>query len=107
MPTLDMDLLERQHGANHSSGFAVPLCYLRWDNPNTQPSTTAQYDILLWTNTAFSWTFGLAMIFGIVHYERFGGDPQKRSLGNRLISCGVKSLASQTFFLQILLISVR
>ena len=100
-----MELLERQD-ANHS-GFAIPLCHLRWDNPDIHPSSTTQYDMLLWVNTVFSWTFGLAMIFGILHYERFGGDPQKRSLGNRLISCGVKSLASQTFCLQILLIAVR
>ena len=31
-------------------------------------------------------TLGNALLMGIIHYERFGGDPQKRSIRNRLTS---------------------
>ena len=33
-----------------------------------------------------SGTLGNALLIGIIHYERFGGDPQKRSIRNRLTS---------------------
>ena len=31
-------------------------------------------------------TLGNALLIGIIHYERFGGDPQKRSVRNRMAS---------------------
>ena len=31
-------------------------------------------------------TFGSFLWFGIIHFERFGGDPQKRSISNHIIS---------------------
>ena len=46
-------------------------------------------------------------MLGLIHYERFGGDPQKRSLGNRLISGGIKCLIASSASMQILLILVR
>ena len=33
-----------------------------------------------------SGTLGNALLLGILHYERFGGDPQKRSVRNRMAS---------------------
>ena len=42
--------------------------------------------VFLWPLYILTSTLGSAMLLGIVHYEKFGDDPQKRSLGNRLAS---------------------
>ena len=42
-------------------------------------------DIAMCTSASVCLSFGNALLIGILHYERFGGDPQKRGLGNRLI----------------------
>ena len=47
------------------------------------------FDILYWTWAAIIISFGIPMNCLIVHYEWFGGDPQKRSLSNRIISSSV------------------
>ena len=70
-------------------------------------SNVAKYDVYLWTSFGFCWTVGLGLLLGLIHYEKFGGDPQKRSLNNRLISSGVWSLIAQSAFLQIVIIMVR
>ena len=41
-----------------------------------------------------SGTLGNALLLGILHYERFGGDPQKRSVRNRMASEMVLCVAS-------------
>ena len=41
-----------------------------------------------------SGTLGNALLLGILHYERFGGDPQKRSVRNRMASEMVVCVAS-------------
>ena len=41
-----------------------------------------------------SGTLGNTLLFGILHYERFGGDPQKRSVRNRMASEMVVCVAS-------------
>ena len=40
--------------------------------------------VVLWLVNIVSFTFGNLLLLSILHYERYGGDPQKRSLGNRL-----------------------
>ena len=44
------------------------------------------FDCVLWTAVFFNFVLVLPLMAFFGHYERFGGDPQKRSLGNRLIS---------------------
>ena len=44
------------------------------------------FDIAYWIWAIVILLLGIPMSFGIVHYEWFGGDPQKRSLTNRIIS---------------------
>ena len=44
------------------------------------------FDILYWTWAAIIVLIGIPMNCLIVHYEWFGGDPQKRSLANRFVS---------------------
>ena len=43
-------------------------------------------DILIWTCLTLRLAFGNPLLLGIIHYEWFGGDPQKRSLSNRFAS---------------------
>ena len=93
--------------SNGSSNFVTANCLFKWTNPEVQESTIAFYDTILWSFSLLSWTVGLAMMVGILHYERFGGDPQKRGLGNRLISCGIISQLGQCICLQLLLVLIR
>ena len=44
------------------------------------------HDVVMWVLGVACLTLGNGLTAGIVHYEWFGGDPQKRSLGNRLSS---------------------
>ena len=47
----------------------------------------SRWDFVI-TSLAFviAGTLGNTLLIGIIHYERFGGDPQKRSFRNRLTS---------------------
>ena len=56
---------------------------------NISESQWFYFDILYWTWTAIIISVGIPMNCLIVHYEWFGGDPQKRSLVNRVISSSV------------------
>ena len=47
------------------------------------------FDIFFWTCDAVIIIFGIPVNIGIIHYEWYGGDPQKRSLSNRMMSSGV------------------
>ena len=47
------------------------------------------FDTLYWTWAVIIISIGIPMNCLIVHYEWFGGDPQKRSLSNRIISSSV------------------
>ena len=66
-----------------SIDHAIVHCVFHWVNPKVDPNLTAHFDRVLWVCTALAWTIGPLLIYGILHYEWFGGDPQKRSLGNR------------------------
>ena len=61
-------------------------CISSIKQPKIDPLSLTIFDSLLWTGTFAAWTLGSVLMFGIIHYERFGGDPQKRSLQNRLAS---------------------
>ena len=47
------------------------------------------FDIFYWVCTTSTVVLGIPLACLIVHYEWYGGDPQKRSLVNRLMSNGV------------------
>ena len=60
------------------------------------------FDVFYWTCTVFVFLYGAPLTLGIVHYERYAGDPQKRSLANRfvskgLVSCFLSALAMESF----------
>ena len=44
------------------------------------------FDISYWTCAVLMMIFGIPLNVGIINYEWYGGDPQKRSLSNRMIS---------------------
>ena len=44
------------------------------------------FDVFFWTCTALTTMIGVPFGFGIVQLEWYGGDTQKRSLGNRFVS---------------------
>ena len=47
-------------------------------------STLRGFDIFYWTCDVLIILLGIPLNIGIIHYEWFGGDPQKRSLSNRM-----------------------
>ena len=47
------------------------------------------FDIFFWTCDALMIIFGIPVNIGVIHFEWYGGDPQKRSLSNRMMSSGV------------------
>ena len=52
-------------------------------------SSLMHYDIFYWTVNAIIILFGIPFNIGIIHYEWYGGDPQKRSLSNRMVTSGI------------------
>ena len=64
-------------------------------------------DWLMWSFAGLSSTLGNLMLFVLYHYERFGGDPAKRSLFNRLISHSVIACAVQSNMGNLLVMLIR
>ena len=62
---------------------------------NNEPDNTMT-DCLMWSMTGLSFTLGNLMLFGLYHYEKFGEDPAKRSLFNRLVSQCLIACSVQT-----------
>ena len=60
-----------------------------------EPASTLT-DCLMWSMAGLSFTLGNLMLFGLYHYEKFGEDPAKRSLFNRLISQCLIACSVQT-----------
>ena len=92
---------------NYSNLIPSVICTVNFVQPKINPQHLKIFDVCLWTSTVIAWTLGSLLMLGIIHYEKFGGDPQKRSLGNRLISSAVMSLAAYAFCWQIVLILIR
>ena len=82
----EQDISELKHlNKNISVYYTIKnaSCYLK--SEPLDPTTQFVYlDIALWTSNILTFTVGNALLGSIVHYEWYGGDPQKRSLGNRL-----------------------
>ena len=50
-------------------------------------------DLTMWAVSGVSLVLGLPLHLILVHYEWYGGDSQKRSLGNRIITqCAIANL---------------
>ena len=63
------------------------------------------FDLAIWAVMCPMVILSNLLLLGLAHYERFGGDPQKRSLGNRLASqaalsaIGLNTVRTVTFLL--------
>ena len=55
-------------------------------NKTLQEDQTTYLEILAWTGFAIAVASCNGLAIAIIYHERFGGDPQKRSLANRLTS---------------------
>lgn len=65
------------------------------------------FDIFFWVNLSLIFAIGAPMSFSIVHYEWFGGDPQKRSLVNRFMSSLAMSSYTASLFIQACVGAIR
>ena len=61
----------------------------------------------MWAQVMVVSTLGYCLLFAIIHFERFGGDTQKRSLGNRLSSLGAVNVCLQITFTSTIIIFIR
>ena len=75
------------------------------NNSEVDRYTSGDLDIGIWVLLCPMAILGNFLLLGLAHYERFGGDPQKRSLGNRIASqaalsaVGLNSFRTITFLL--------
>ena len=65
------------------------------------------FDLFYWTCTAFVFCYGIPITVGIVHYERYAGDSQKRSLANRFVSKGAVSWFLSALAMELFVGSLR
>ena len=88
---------------------SMPLvkCILNFQQPSIEVWALNTFDAFMWMSSFAAWSIGSLLMFGIIHYEKYGGDPQKRSLGNRLISCAVQCLVVFSLCWQLLMILFR
>ena len=71
------------------------------------PDHLYYFDISFWACVGMVLIFGLPLNCGIVYYEWFGGDPQKRSLGNQILSLGSLTHISSTILCYLFIILLR
>ena len=86
----------------------IQQCKAHWSEVyQADDSSLVVSDILLWAQVGLVSSLGSFLLFAILHFERFGGDVQKRSLGNRLVSHGAANSWLQTITRSLLIITVR
>ena len=60
---------------------------------SSEESISFWVDLTMWGVSGVSLVLGLPLHLILVHYEWYGGDSQKRSLGNRIITqCAIANL---------------
>ena len=77
-------------------GYDYSYCPYSVESCSVQsPEKTISFgvDLSMWGLCLVSLLLGLPLHLTLVHYEWYGGDSQKRSLGNRIISqCAIANL---------------
>ena len=76
------------------SELAYPLWYVESCIVHSpEKSISFWVDLTMWGVSGVSLVLGLPLHLILVHYEWYGGDSQKRSLGNRIITqCAIANL---------------
>ena len=68
----------------------IQECHNKSDHNNSDAQMTdtqmQNSDILMWVQITLVSTVGTLVSLALIHFEKWGGDPQKRSMGNRLVS---------------------
>ena len=67
----------------------------------------AYVDIALWSSLVLVCIIGIPISIAFVFYDWYGGDPQKRSLGNQILSVGSLTHISSTIFCYLFIILLR
>ena len=84
----------------------VDHCWIRIEE-EIDPQVLKWFDVLYGIVTLLLLFVGLPVNLAVIHYERFGGDSQKRSLNNRFTSYAVVFGMIETINLQVFLGFVR
>ena len=84
---------------NDSYSCFVEQCWIRIEEEDIDLNVLQNFDVFYWLMATFLLVFGLPLNLSIIHYERFGGDSQKRSLGNRFSSYAVAFSMAASFSL--------
>ena len=90
-----------QYIDNDSFHCLLEACWIQIRDEDYQIGLE-HFDFLYWVVVSLMVTFGLPLNLLIIHFEILGGDPQKRSLTNRLstkalIFAVMASLSQQLF----------
>ena len=64
----------------------IEKCLVKNISDHISLAELQDFDIAFWTLAVLMVVLGLPLNLGILYYEWYGGDPQKRSLVNRTIS---------------------
>ena len=67
----------------------------------------ANSDVVMWIMVVFASTIATFLLLTLIHFERCGGDPQKRSLGNRLLSNNLTIILIQCWIRNAYMIAIR
>ena len=67
----------------------------------------ANSDIVMWIMVFLVSTIATFLVVTLIHFERCGGDPQKRSLGNRLLSNNLTVILIQCWMRNAFMVAVR
>ena len=71
------------------TSYFIQSCFVR----SPEQSISFWVDLTMWGVSGVSLALGLPLHPILVHYEWYGGDSQKRSLGNRIITqCAIANL---------------
>ena len=68
-----------------SGGCELMHCWAQSEEALTKDDLWL-FDIVFWSTATLCLSFGIPLGVSLVHYEWYGGDPQKRSLANRFVS---------------------
>ena len=88
------------------SSCLVEHCWIRIEE-EIQPHTLKCFDALFAIVTVLLLVFGVPLNLAVIHYEKFGGDTQKRSLNNRFTSYAMTFAMTESISLQVFVALVR